>query len=74
MNYLKDNDGKQNQLIIDNIAWKKSSLSINKIEINNKLSVKIISILSPLLNQPDNQYHCLANGLKTLKSMQLQRH
>ena len=33
--YLKDNDGKQNQLIIDNIAWKKSSLSINKIEINN---------------------------------------
>ena len=33
--YLKDNDGKQNQLIIDNIVWKKSSLSINKIEINN---------------------------------------
>ena len=33
--YLKDNEGKQNQLIIDNIKWKKSSLSINKIEINN---------------------------------------
>lgn len=33
--YLKDNDGKQNQLILENIKWKKSSLSINKIEINN---------------------------------------
>jgi lipopolysaccharide transport system ATP-binding protein len=33
--YLKDNDGKQDEMIINNIIWKKKTIHINNIEINN---------------------------------------
>jgi len=33
--YLKDSDETNNKLIINNITWKKSTLNISKIEINN---------------------------------------
>ena len=42
--YIKNDDGKQNELIINNIKWTKSTLSINSIEINNsKLSTSTLS-------------------------------
>ena len=33
--YLKDDDGKQNDLIVNNIKWKKNTVEISNIEINN---------------------------------------
>ena len=33
--YLKDDDGKQDELIINNIKWKKNTIEISIIEINN---------------------------------------
>ncbi|MBO4463681.1 MAG: ABC transporter ATP-binding protein [Prevotella sp.] len=33
--YLKDDDGKQNDLIVNNIKWKKNTIEISNIEINN---------------------------------------
>ena len=33
--YLKDDDGKQNDLIVNNIKWKKNTVEICNIEINN---------------------------------------
>lgn len=33
--YLKDDDGKQNELIKNNIKWKKNTIKINNIKINN---------------------------------------
>lgn len=33
--YLKDNDGKQDDLIVNNIKWKKNTIEIHNIEINN---------------------------------------
>ena len=33
--YLKDDDGKQDELIINNIKWKKNTIEISNIEINN---------------------------------------
>ena len=41
--YLKDNDEKKNQLIVNNIKWKKTTLTINNIEINHsKLSTSTL--------------------------------
>jgi len=33
--YLKEDDGRQDELIVNNIKWKKSTITIDRIEINN---------------------------------------
>ena len=62
--YLKDDDGKQDELIVNNIKWKKNTIEVNNIEINNtkesysliKNGQKYLDILIEGISEEDMTY------------------